>query len=123
MNKKIEALLPVLKKYIDEGVIKCFADDREVKDLSEEQLKKVKEIESIKGVKLKVVAVTDQIAYLPGEATRMQCYLYIEPNLQPWIIEERLIGFMARVVNSGWDIEEDGSVGVVEVDGWLGRCM
>jgi hypothetical protein len=112
--------LPALKKYIDDGVVKCFCDNGVIKDLSEEQIEKIKEVEKFK---LKVVAVIDQLAYFPGEETQMQCYLYINSNLNPWIIDDWSVGFMARVVNKGWGIEEDGSVGVIEKDGWLGRTM
>jgi hypothetical protein len=116
-------MVPVLRENMNAGIVKCFADNFIVKDLSEEQLLKVKEIEdAYKQTKAKVIAVLDQLAQFPGEETQMQCYIYVDSQSRPWIIDNK-VGFMARVVNEGWDIEEDGSLAVIEIAGWLGRVM
>jgi hypothetical protein len=39
------------------------------------------------------------------------------------MIDDENVGFMAHVINDGWGIAEDGSLGVVEINGWLRRTM
>jgi hypothetical protein len=78
---------------------------------------KVEELEE-QGEKygVKVLAVIKGTYEFPGgDKAEMIAYVYVDKQSKPWIINDtNVVGFMADVVNPTWNIEESGSVGIVE---------
>jgi len=125
LNEKVWSNLPTFKKLVEEGEVKRFTND-EMLDLTEENKLKIKEFDDTAKklkIKSKIIAVTEQTSYICGDCLNMTCYIILDSQSKPWIINDGTVGFFANVVNHEWDIEEMGSVGLKEIDGLIKRVM
>ena len=121
---KVWDRLPKLEENFDKGIVMCFCDEGLIMEPTELQKEKItKEEKELSKYGYKVIAILDQTANFPDEKVRMQCYVYVDKQSVPWIIDKKNVGFMALVVNEAWGVEESGSIGVVEINGWLRRTM
>ena len=116
--------LPYLKEFYEKGIILKYDTQGFTRELTTEEENEIKKLEgSYVKYGLKVIAVIDGIYSFEGERVEMLSYIYIDKETKPWVIDdkEKIVGFMAKVINKTWDIEESGSIGVKEVAGLLKR--
>lgn len=116
----IKELMPEFFKAVDNGIIHLYDHYGFTRELTQIMKDKIKELEQ--EADLKVIAVTEGTYIFPGDdKAHMVAYIYTEKDYQPWHIEDNVVGFMAYVVNDSWDIEESGSIGLVETLGLVRR--
>lgn len=91
--------------------------------MPKEYLENIKKVEAFSPeTNLKVVAILKKTCVFPGnEVAEMDAYVYIEDDCEPWEIEDGVLGFYAWVDNKSWGIQEIGSIGIKEHDGFLYR--
>lgn len=119
--RECKGIMPEFFRRIENNEIYCYDAAGFTKDLTDEQKAKIEQME--RDWKVKVVAVIESFPVFPGEdACHMLAYVYMEDNEDLcWVIEDDCVGFMANVINDTWDIEEYGSIGLVEKVGRVFR--
>ena len=114
-------LVPKLKKNVELGNVLYEGIEK-----SDKTATKIEEMESITECELKVIAVIRRHGQIAGDNVVMTSYVFIENNAQPDIITNpghlKTACFYARVINETWDIDEYGSVGLIEIEGETQRA-